>query len=353
MNLLVFNLAVDKEHVTLAFGLKTIEALASRFDHVDVVTMYKGKYLLPPNVTVWSVGREHGYPKWLRVFRFYWIILGVLRARRIDVVFTHQNHIFGLLFWPIGRIIGISNLLWYAHSAVPLGLRLAHVAVDGVVSPSPESFRLSSNKVMFIGQGIDEKTFEFRSRVPKSVFHVVTVSRLSPVKGIELLIEALDGWRPNCRQGWKLTVIGGTTSPADERYAVGLYELARCISGGQVEFLGRLEPTNIASILSEADVFVNLSATGSLDKAIIEAMATGCITLSSNDAFRAIALRENLDSCIVERNSISVRNALDILIGMTPYQYEFLSRSQSQIARRDHTHERLINLLVDRLKSMA
>ncbi len=56
MNLLMFNLAADQEHVTLGFGLRWIEALSRRYDHVDVVTMFAGRYQLPSNVRVWSVG---------------------------------------------------------------------------------------------------------------------------------------------------------------------------------------------------------------------------------------------------------------------------------------------------------
>ncbi len=353
MNLLLFNLAVDAEHVTLAFGLKWIKALARRFDHVDVVTMYEGKHSLPANVTVWSVGHERGYPKWLRMLRFYWLVLKVLRTRRIDVAFTHMIHVFAVLFWPIGRIWGIRNLLWYAHSAVPFGLRLAHAAADAIVSSTPEGFRLPSHKVTFIGQGIDVQMFEYHPRIPGMLFHLVSVGRLSPVKGNELLLEALDGWRPDGREGWMLTVVGETAVPAEEIYASGLRERARYLSGGEVKFLGRLDPPDIARILGEADVFVNLSGTGSLDKAIVEAMAAGCIVLTCNDAFRAIAEREGLDACVVERDATSLRNALDRLVGMVPDERAALSVNLARIARRDHAFDGLIDRLADRLTVMA
>src|SRR3954451_6280107 len=119
MNLLMFNLAVDQEHVTLGFGLRWIEALSRRYEHVDVVTMFAGRYQLPPNVQVWSVGRERGYSKCRRVLRFYSIVRRVMRERRIDVVFTHMIPIFAVLFWPIARLTGRRSVLWYAHGATP------------------------------------------------------------------------------------------------------------------------------------------------------------------------------------------------------------------------------------------
>ena len=37
-----------------------------------------------------------------------------------------------------------------------------------------------------------------------------------------------------------------------------------------------------------ADIFVNLSSTGSIDKAVLEAMACGCLIITSNEAFKEI-----------------------------------------------------------------
>jgi len=354
MNLLMFNLAVDAEHVTLAFGLRWIEALASRFDHVDVVTMYAGRYKLPANVRVWSVGRERGYPEWLRALRFYWLVFMVLRMRRIGVVFTHMIPVFAVLFWPVAKLTGLRVVLWYAHGATPRILRLAHRLVDQVVSSTPEGFRLPSRKVRFIGQGIDACLYYPMPRLRGDTFHILTVGRLSPSKGLDLLLGALSCWQIEDGRNWHLTVVGEGTTDSERAYAETLQHQARNALGeGLVTFTGRLDPKQIAPLLVTADVFVNLSATGSLDKAIVEAMASGCPVVSSNDAFKAIARTSGFPECAIERTKEALCAVLTRLSGMAPDNIQALANEQTRVALRDHILEGLIDRLTAILISVA
>ncbi len=351
MNLLMFNLAVDDEHVTLAFGSRWIEALAKRFDHIDVVTMTTGRHALPANVEVWSVGRERGYPEWLRALRFYWLVAGILRRRRIDVVFTHMIPVFAALFWPVAKLTGLKNVMWYAHGATPPMLRLAHRLVDRVVSSTPQGFRLPSAKADFIGQGIDADCFLPAARTPSEVFEIVTVGRLAPSKGIDRLIDALSGWREELP--WRLTVVGDATSESEARHAADLRQKARTLGTERVVFTGRLDPDEIVPLLARSDVFVNLSATGSLDKAMVEAMATGCPVISCNDAFRAIAVAEGFADCAIAGDAASIRAALDRIAAMDARERADLGARQEEIARRDHTLDGLIRRLHDILTAYA
>lgn len=344
MNLLMFNLAVDDEHVTLAFGLRWIEELAARFEHVDVVTMMEGRHQLPSNVTVWSVGRERGYPKWFRALRFYWLVWCILRQRRIDVVFTHMIPVFAVLFWPIGLLTGLKNVLWYAHGSTPRMLKLAHRLVNRVVSSTPQGFRLPSDKIIFIGQGIDAARYQTMTRVTNTTFQILTVGRLAPSKGLDLLISALAGWKPNL--DWHLTIIGDGTSKSEFRYAAGLRQLAQNTLGAdRVTFTGRLDSDAIVPFLAKSDVFINLSSTGSLDKAIVEAMASGCPVLSSNDAFREIAITEGFPECAIEHSQEGVLAGLNRLAGMSVDERNALGARQAEVARRDHTLPDLIQRL--------
>ncbi len=352
MNLLMFNLAVDDKHVTLAFGLRWIEALAARFEHVDVVTMTVGQHKLPANVTVWSVGRERGYPEWLRTLRFYRLVWRILRKRRIDVVFTHMIPVFAVLFWPVGLLTGLKNVLWYAHGATPGMLKLAHRLVARVVSSTPQGFRLAYGKVSFIGQGIDAARYPFVPRVSDTKFRILTVGRLAPSKGLDLIVSALAGWKPDL--DWDLTIIGDGTTDQEIQYAVALRKQARNMLGeNRVTFTGRLEPDAIASFLAKSDVFINMSSTGSLDKAIVEAMASGCPVVSSNDAFRAIAVAEGFPECAIEHSEEGLRAGLGRLIGMTAAERNTLGTRQATVGRRDHTLEGLIQRLYGILAAYA
>jgi len=356
VNLLLFNLATDKTHVTLAFGLRWVEELARHFSHIDVVTMYEGPHELPSNVTVWSVGREKGFSEPRRIIEFYRILFAILRRKSIDVAFTHMIHSFAVLFWPISKLMGIKNLLWYAHGAVPMGLRFAHAAVDRVVSSTPEGFRISSRKVAYIGQGVDVGTFVHESigRHDHEEFRILSVGRISPVKGLDALLDALEQWKGSSSRQWRLDLVGGPTSPLEENYFAQLKQRAQRLSnGGKICFHGRLEPVQIRQFLTNADVFVNLSRTGSLDKAIVEAMMSGCLVLSCNEAFCAIAKHEGFPECCVTPTATDVAAKLGWVAALDETRRAMLGKRVAEVAVRDHSLDGFITRLATILHSMT
>ena len=340
----MFNLAVDEEHVTLAFGLRWIEAISRHYERVDVVTMRTGAYSLPSNVRVWSVGQELGFSKLRRALRFYAIVVRILRERPISVVFTHMIPIFAVLFWPLARIARLHNVLWYAHGATPPTLRLAHRLVDRVVSSTPEGFRLPSDKIVFLGQGVETNIYKPAVRRSGEILRVVTVGRIAPSKGIDLLIEALVECGKNLN--YHLTIVGAPTTESEKVYA---NTLQRHVDGlplrHRIDFVGRKSAKEIALLLATCDVFVNLGTTGSLDKAIVEAMASGCPVISSNDAFARIARENGFPHCAIERSAQAVCSALSALAAMPAFLRQELADRQSQVAYRDHTLDGLITRL--------
>jgi glycosyltransferase involved in cell wall biosynthesis len=353
VNLLLFNLTVDEKHVTLAFGLRWIEELACRFDHVDVVTMHKGQYHLPANVKVWSVGRERGYSELRRFFRFYFIVWRILRQRQIDVVFTHMIHVFVILFWPLGKIFGIRNVLWYAHGATPIGLRLAHMAADRVVSSTPEGFRLRSKKVKFLGQGVDTALFGSGRRTNASVFRVLSVGRIAPVKGLEILLDVMNYWHTPDGRPWELQIVGAATSESERAYEAEMIHKAELLQKiGRVVLSGRLNPAEIAELLKQADVFINLSRTGSLDKAIVEALATGCPVISCNEAFRALAEEGGCNNFSISCNAGELASALTRVACMSSLERADLERRLRDLVVKNHSLDGLIERLHTVLISM-
>lgn len=352
MNLLMFSLAVDAKHVTLAFGLRWIEALALRFEHIDVVTMTSGDHHLPENVRVWSVGRERGYPEWLRVLRFYWLVGRIMHERRIDIVFTHMIPVFAVMYWPVAAFTAKRNVLWYAHGSTSTMLKVAHNLVDRVVTSTPDGFRLPSSKVCFVGQGVDTEIYVYRPRKPGPVFRILSVGRLAPSKGLDLMITALTDWHPEI--AWQLILVGDATSDSEREYAGRLrHQAVAALGSERITLTGRLDAEAIADLMATADVFVNLGSTGSLDKAIVEAMASGCPVLSSNDAFRTIANSSGFPECAIEYGSKALREALAQLNEIGPLRRQALADLQANVARRDHALVGLIDRLYDILADTA
>jgi glycosyltransferase involved in cell wall biosynthesis len=191
--------------------------------------------------------------------------------------------------FPTLRAAGVPIVLWYAHGTVTRRLYLALRCADRVLTSSAEGFRIASPKVHVIGQGVDTDRFRILPP-PATADRIVSVGRLSPRKRVEVLIRALAEIRghPDGRD-MTLQIIGGPTSRADRRYAEGLHdEIARLGLGEAVEFTGPLSAEEVARRHADAFVHVNVSATGSMDKSVLEALACGRPVLTSNEAYRTL-----------------------------------------------------------------
>ena len=100
---------------------------------------------------------------------------------------------------------------------------------------------------------------------------LVTVSNLSPLKGIDRLVPVLAGLE---RKAWTWTVYGDTS--ADPAYT---RDLDRAITdaglGGRIRLAGKIDPEEVGSALEAADIFVFPSLSESYGMAAAEAAAAG------------------------------------------------------------------------------
>jgi glycosyltransferase involved in cell wall biosynthesis len=88
---------------------------------------------------------------------------------------------------------------------------------------------------------------------------------------------------------WSLSIVGGPLLPRDFSYLESLKHLiAEKNLSSYINFLGPVGYSHIPALLQDHDIFVNVSGTGSLDKAVFEAMACGISILTANEAYRSI-----------------------------------------------------------------
>jgi len=292
MNLLLFNLKTDADDDVLGFTTDWINALAKHFNKVIVITMCTGRIKVAENVRVFSVGKEKGYSEPRRFFEFYRILLYILRTERIDVCFAHMIPLFAVMAWPLLKCWRIPILLWYTHKTVTPLLRLAALTVDQVVTASGESFRIKSSKVRVTGHGIDTERFAPASRESAGTsFTILTVGRLSPIKRVEILLEAVailqHAELPEMH--FTVLIVGGTLVESDIVYAERLKLQAERLGIKElVKFTGSVPFLEVLSCYQKADCFINLSDTDSVDKAVLEAMSCGLPVITSNKAFRGV-----------------------------------------------------------------
>jgi glycosyltransferase involved in cell wall biosynthesis len=285
MKLLIITQKVDRNDPVLGFFHRWIVEFAKHCEEVTAICLMKGVYELPANVRVISLGKEEGEsrPKYLR--RFYGAIW---RERsRYDAVFVHMNQVYVILGSLIWKLLGKRVFLWYTHTSVTLSLRIAVALVNRALTASKESLRIWSKKVTVLGHGIDTAIFSPENKQLIDSMSIVTVGRISPVKRYEILIDAFSELRNEISM--YLDIAGAPATESDREYLASLRALAkeRGVSD-RVRFKGAVRHDEIPALLRASDIFVNMSRTGSIDKAVLEAMSCGIPAVTSNVAFKEI-----------------------------------------------------------------
>jgi len=291
MKLLIITQKVDINDDNLGYFHSWLEKLAEKAD-IFVIGNYVGKYDLPENVKVFSLGKERRVDRLVKIFKYQWFLLKLLP--RVNGVFFHMcpEYVLGAHLLP--KIFRKKTLLWYTHKSVNWKLKLAEKLTDKIFTASKESFRLPSRKVEITGHGIDVNKFKSqKSKVKSDKFTIITVGRIAEVKNLHLLIETA-GILKNKNFNFEIRVAGAPILESDKIYFEKLKNLIKEKKLDDiVEFVGPIPNKYIAEFYQSGDLFINLSDTGSLDKAVLEAMACGLKILTSNEAFKDILPEEN------------------------------------------------------------
>ena len=291
VRLLLVNFVMDQSSPVLAWQQGVVTRLAERCERVVVLTERVVASPLPANVEVHRVPRILTTP--LRMLGVRWLMnIPVWRwcaRERFDAVFVHMNADWVYRLAPCWRRFRVPVLLWYAHGSVTRRLHRAHAHASCVITSTPEGFRIPSPKVRVIGQGVDTDLFVPAANRPDTAT-IVAVGRVSRRKRVDLMLESLAWLKTHAPQlPFTLRIIGPTLTRDDERYAEELEQMASA-SGlrGAVTFEGPLPVDRLPQIYASSFLHLNLSETGSMDKAILESLASGLPTLTSNEAAFAV-----------------------------------------------------------------
>lgn len=291
MKLLIITQTVDTEDPVLGFFARWITEFAEHAERVEVICLKEGAHAFPETVHVHSLGKEKGPPRGARrsVYASRFLSLAWRLRHDYDAVFVHMNPEYLVLAGWLWRLLGKRTVLWYTHKSVDLKLRIAVFFADAVCTASQESFRLRSGKVHVVGHGIDSAAFAAAPRRPRGTkLHLLTIGRLAPAKRIFEMLAVLDELTRR-DVSFSFTIAGVPATRADEEYDRRVH--AAVFSkpyAGTVRFLGAVSHAAIPTLLATHDVFLNLSLTGSMDKAVLEALAAGVPAVTTNEAFRPL-----------------------------------------------------------------
>ncbi len=293
MHLLFVTRKINPRDPRVGFMSSWISAFSKEAEELSILTWQTSlSHDMPQNAKLFSadtdkIGKIRGTWRFIR--------LAYACIREADGIFVHMMPIYVILTGPISWLRKKPILFWYTHKRIDLKLRIAVLLSTAIVTASRESFRLKTKKPMYIiGHGIDTEHFypEGSERIwmDERAFHILSLGRISPVKQTEKLIDAV-AILSKSREFSDITlkIVGDPALASDAGYLDELRKQVKDLGlENQVWFTGGVSHMNTRDHYRWAHIMVNLSRTGSIDKAVLEAMASGTVPLTSNEAFRTI-----------------------------------------------------------------
>ncbi len=335
MKLLIVTQVLDKHHPILGFFHRWVEEFAKHCEHVHVICLQKGEYTLPDNVTVYSLGKEAGKSRLSYLVSFYKFIWKL--RHQYDNVFVHMNQIYVILGAPFWSAQGKKVGLWYAHGSVSNSLKLAEKMTNVVFTCSPESFRVKSRKMVVAGHGID--TNHFNIRTGEKVYDLVTVGRITKTKNLTELIEIL--YKVREAYDVTLTIVGSALNANDKKHEADLKQLiADKKLTTAVNFVGNVLQSELPKHLNQSKIFVTAAKNGSLDKAMLEALACGMPVISSAEGSRSLLLGQ---AQVKDTNDfiIEVKKVLE--------SHEYINEQYANFVVKNHSLQTLVPKILTKL----
>jgi len=288
MKLLILTQTVDENNPILGFFIDWVKEFSKHCESIIIICLYEGKYNLPANVKVFSLGKESGISRIKYLFRFYKYIWQ--ERKNYDFVFVHMNQVYVILGGLLWRLWRKKIGLWYVHRQVNQQLIIAEKIVDSIFTTSEESFGVKSKKVKILGHGINVNKFSpAEIKNVSELYNIIYVGRITEIKNLLLLVEAINVLvNRKLFKDLRIKLIGGTVFPKDESYKNELIALINKYGlDSYVEFVGNVPNKQMVSFYQQADLSVNLSPTGGMDKSVLESMAVGVPVIVLNQAFKS------------------------------------------------------------------
>lgn len=312
MKLLIVTQKVDVRDDVLGFFHSWIAEFSKRCEHVTVICLRKGDHHLPQNVTVLSLGKEHAPSRLRYLTRFYVFIWQ--ERNNYDAVFVHMNSVFVVLGGLLWRLWGKKIGLWYIHPKVGTYVRMAHFFARYIFTASEGSFPFVSPKVLVVGHGIDTDRFKPMSSIVKENNSILYVGRISPIKHLEVLVGAVKALHQR-HVPFILNIIGGPDVRYGEYYERIKTELKDLEDEGVVRYHGKISNEDMPRWYNAYEALVNMTPSGSFDKTVLEAMASGTLVATSNTNFIPYLPKQCIFS---EGDGVHLARALEFLFVLSP-----------------------------------
>ena len=325
------------------------EKLAERMEKVYVLALEKRSEPIRSNIEVISIGKEKGAGFFGKFFGFY---RGLLKTiGKADAILVHMIPKYVILTVPIALIFRKPIYMWYTGVAAQKQLKFSVLFCRKVFTAHDAAMRVNTPKRVVMGHGIDVSKFSiFNFQFPISEITILSVGRITPSKGHDLIIKAVADL---IKSGYKLRlkIIGDVVQSHHYKYFEFLKTSANNLGiEKQIEFCGSVRHDEMPNYFKDAQVLINAVPFGGLDKVVLEAMASGIVPLTSNNAFLSVFPKDIASQFVFKENNLEdLKNKLKNILDKKLYLDETLANQLRDIVVKNHNIDNLINRIINEM----
>jgi glycosyltransferase involved in cell wall biosynthesis len=288
MKLLFITQKINSKDDDLAFVILWIKEFIKQGAEVKVICLEKGDF--DKSFEVHSLGKERGFGKLRRVFRF----LKLIFTLDYDRVFVHMNPEYFTLggwYWFLRRI---PMYLWYTHYTIHAHLRVASFLCKRMFAATKQSlpqYEGNSKKVV-TGHGIDVGFWMSENGISdnqNSKKELLAVHRICRSKRLELAIKSLK-YLP---KDYSLTIYG---REVEKDYAKELRDFVRKeFLEKRIRFMGPVAMGELKDVYPKFSLLINM-ASETIDKTMLESMLFGVYPITTKANSKAIGLPVSIEN---------------------------------------------------------
>jgi glycosyltransferase involved in cell wall biosynthesis len=156
--------------------------------------------------------------------------------------------------------------------------------VDKLLTSTGGSCPLSGNKILYLGQSINQEKFKPQRTVRPPLRKFLHIGRADPSKNLTLIIETVSQFR-NSDLGIRLELVGNASGVRQQSELEKLKQIwTDGVQQGWLLFSPAIPRAEIPNLLNHHDVFIH-AFEGSLDKTLIEATMTNMPVVTINQEY--------------------------------------------------------------------
>lgn len=331
--LILFNLSSDLDDPIFTSSVAWVIELSTKFNQVIVYSVHLGRVPTIMNVMWRQIGGGSFLKRIRGVYRLTIATYTAFADRKSIVIFHYMNH--KTLVYPgiIFRLMGVRQILWYAHASKTLMLCIAEKLASTIVTSSKTAFPIQTNKIVEIGQALTVNIKEFAVPIWKHrISGIVSLARVSKAKYLE---DAILGIALSNFRDVSFLNIGPIN---DQKHKEQLLKFAKQNSVTCV-FENAMAQHDALNKIGHYKYYFSGTAKA-VDKAAVEAAGLGCLIITTNTNLQVML---GLDNEFKERGiEFNVAKQIDWYMSLPENESSLLS---DRIKEEVHRNLSLISVI--------